>query len=357
MTDAHALRAAAPVYQDETLNEMLERRAADADDAVLEAAVRWATEDLLLAHVLLQLRAHCDDLKRKHTDAHRRATHEPGFDDPACTPTTVRCALAAQRLERLLDQELRWSREDVAHGEQLQQRLRWLSTKPAERYRQYPCSTPELDAAAELLHHCSESSGRVQALLADDRECLHALAIEEQRARDFLASPASTQLPQIHAMSHRRFEHLVSALAARDGLDVERRHGGPHDGGVDVIATTPAGLRVVVQCKHTTTAKPVGVSAVRELMGIGPVHNADISILITNSTFSKHAEGLARQQDIVLFSWWVLMRWATWGESLLDILDLDEVREPAAQACRPHDGESPPIGRHQRGMPRSEFSQ
>ena len=56
-------------------------------------------------------------------------------------------------------------------------------------------------------------------------------------------------------MSHHRFERLVSDLAARDGLDVERRHGGPYDGGADVIATT------------------------RELNGTaGPVHNADIAM-------------------------------------------------------------------------------
>ncbi|MGW7041497.1 restriction endonuclease [Streptomyces avermitilis] len=137
-------------------------------------------------------------------------------------------------------------------------------------------------------------------LLTEDREQLHALAFEEQQAQLFVASPASTSLRQILEMSHRRFEWLVSGLAARDGLDVERRHGGPHDGGADVIATTPAGDRLVFQCKHTTKAKPVGVPTIRELNGTaGPVHNADIAIVITNGTFSKHAEEFARQQDII----------------------------------------------------------
>nr|WP_189964591.1 restriction endonuclease [Streptomyces violascens] len=73
------------------------------------------------------------------------------------------------------------------------------------------------------------------------------------------------------------------------------------------------------------------MSAVRELMGIArPIHHADIAVLITNGTFSKHAEKLAWQHDIILLSWCVLVRWATWGESLLDILELDEANGLAA---------------------------
>jgi restriction system protein len=325
VTHADALRTTTPLYQDELLNEMLERRIAAADEEALHAALRWDAEDRLLEHVLVGLRAHCHDLEREHTHAHHRAEHEPYFDDPAWTPTTGRCVLAAQRLERLLDQELGWAREDVAETVQLQQQLRSHAANRVERYRQHPCSTPELDTAATLLRHHTESADRVQVLLAEDREQLHALAFEEQQAQLFMASPASTSLRQILEMSHRRFERLVSGLAARDGLDVERRHGGPHDGGADVIATTPAGDRLVFQCKHTTKAKPVGVPTIRELNGTaGPVHNADIAIVITNGTFSKHAEEFARQQDIILLSWWVLVRWATWGESLLDILELEE---------------------------------
>ncbi|MGW7074605.1 restriction endonuclease [Streptomyces sp. NPDC054866] len=331
MSHANALRAAAPLYQDELLNEMLERRIATAGEKDLHAALRWEAEDRLLGQVLLELRAHCHDLEREHTHAHRRTMHEPYFDDPSCTPTTSRCALAAQCLERLVGQELRWAQGDVAEATQLQQQLRSNSAGRVNRYHQHPCSTPELDAAAQLLRHRAESADRVQVLLAEDREQLHSLALEEQRTLVFMASPASTSLQQILEMSHRQFERLVSSLALRDGLDVERHHGGPHDGGADVIATTPGGQRVVFQCKHTTTAKPVGVPTVRELNGTaGPVHNADIAIVITNGTFSKHAEQFARHQDIVLLSWWVLVRWATWGESLLDILELGETGELAA---------------------------
>ncbi|WP_455432310.1 restriction endonuclease [Streptomyces lasiicapitis] len=118
---------------------------------------------------------------------------------------------------------------------------------------------------------------------------------------------------------------------ARDGLNVNQRNGGPHDGDVDVPATTPGGDKLAIQCKHTTKETPVGIRAVRELSGIaGPVHHADIAILITNSTFSKPAAKFAQQQDIILLSWWALVRWATWGESLLDILELEEAAGLAA---------------------------
>ncbi|GGU18080.1 hypothetical protein GCM10010289_44660 [Streptomyces violascens] len=246
MTRSDALRAAAPVYQDELLNEMLEQRIAAADDESLRAAVRWNTEDRLIESALRVLRAHRADLEREHDHADRRAKHDPSFDDPECTLTTGRCVLAALRLRKLLAQELDWARKDVAQGEQLQQELRSThGVERVERYRQHPRSTPELDAAAKLLHHRAESASRVEALLTRDRELLHALAFEEQQAQVFLASPASTSLRQIQEMSHRPFERLISDLAARDGFAVNQRHGGPHDGGVDVIATTPGGSKAV----------------------------------------------------------------------------------------------------------------
>ncbi|MER5302858.1 restriction endonuclease [Streptomyces lasiicapitis] len=332
MTHADALRAAAPVYQDELLNEMLERRIAVADDEHLHAAVRWNNEDHLLEQALLVLRAHCDSLERERHHAHRRAEHDPFVNDPECTRTTARCARAALRLRQLLVQELAWAREDVTEAEQLQQKLQSVHVaKRVERYRRHPRSTPELDAVAELLHHQAESAARVGVLLAEDRDRLHALAFEEQQAQVFLASPASTNLSQIRAMSPHQFERLISDLVARDKLDVNQWHGGPHDGGVDVIATTPGGDKLAIQCKHTTKETPVGIRAVRELNGIaGPVHHADIAILITNSTFSKPAAKFAQQQDIILLSWRALVRWATWGESLLDILELEEAAGPAA---------------------------
>ncbi|MGP9017698.1 restriction endonuclease [Streptomyces sp. BR1] len=132
-------------------------------------------------------------------------------------------------------------------------------------------------------------------------------------------------------MSPHQFERLISDLVAREGLDVNQRRGGPHDGGVDVIATTPGGDKLAVQCKHTTKETPVGISAVRELNGItGPVYHADIAILVTNSTFSKPSAKFAQQQNIILLSRWVLVRWATWGEPLLDILELEETAGLAA---------------------------
>ncbi|MFI6471269.1 restriction endonuclease [Streptomyces sp. NPDC050516] len=80
VTHTDALRAPAPVYKNELLNEMLERRIAVADDEHLHAAVRWNTEDHLLEQALLVLRAHCDSLEREHRHAHRRAEHEPYFN-------------------------------------------------------------------------------------------------------------------------------------------------------------------------------------------------------------------------------------------------------------------------------------
>ncbi|MFI6471268.1 hypothetical protein ACIBL5_13605 [Streptomyces sp. NPDC050516] len=163
--------------------------------------------------------------------------------DPECTRTTARCGRAAVRLRQLLVQELAWAREDVIEAEQLQQKLRSVHVaKRVEQYRRHPHSTPELDAVAELLRHQTESAAQVGALLAEDRDQLHALAFEEQQAQSFLASPASTSLSQICTMSPHQFERLISDLVAHDGLDVKQRHGGPHETGASTSSPRrPAG--------------------------------------------------------------------------------------------------------------------
>ena len=58
------------------------------------------------------------------------------------------------------------------------------------------------------------------------------------------------QLVQLDTLHHAQFEHAIRDLMVRDGCPEAARTGGRGDQGADVIATDPAGLRWVIQCKH-----------------------------------------------------------------------------------------------------------
>ncbi|MFE3261930.1 restriction endonuclease [Nocardia sp. NPDC059229] len=53
-----------------------------------------------------------------------------------------------------------------------------------------------------------------------------------------------------------------------------------------------------------------------------PVHRADIPVVITNSTFSAKATEFAADHEIRLIDEHGVRRWAMWGESFHDILEL-----------------------------------
>lgn len=101
------------------------------------------------------------------------------------------------------------------------------------------------------------------------------------------------------------FERLCRYLLAAKGFKVKRR-GGSGDGGVDLLAVRP-GERAVVQCKRYS-ARPVGVSVARELLGSVVAEKADHGYLVTTSTFTKDAREFARRQPITLVDGVALVR-------------------------------------------------
>ncbi|MGA5562926.1 restriction endonuclease [Streptomyces platensis] len=106
------------------------------------------------------------------------------------------------------------------------------------------------------------------------------------------------------------FEQLVALLCERDGcLDV-RVVGGANDLGADVLAVTPDGLRLVIQCKQYREANRVGSQELQRFGGTCfTVHDADIAAVVTTSTFTEPAVAYAEQSGIrcldhdKLFAW------------------------------------------------------
>lgn len=106
------------------------------------------------------------------------------------------------------------------------------------------------------------------------------------------------------------FEHTIAALCARDGCTPVEVVGGAGDLGADVIATTPDGLRVVVQCKHYADTNRVGSQDLQRFGGTCfAVHGADVAIVVTTSTYTTPALEYAAACGIVCVDGEALAAW------------------------------------------------
>lgn len=97
---------------------------------------------------------------------------------------------------------------------------------------------------------------------------------------------------QGHEYEHLVAEHLKSK--GYTGVKVTKASG---DYGVDVIAHKH-GSKYAVQCKYYTA--PVGVAAVQEAVAGKAMYGCDEAMVVTNSTFTKAAEELAKANNVTL---------------------------------------------------------
>ncbi|MEV0124299.1 restriction endonuclease [Streptomyces sp. NPDC050703] len=96
------------------------------------------------------------------------------------------------------------------------------------------------------------------------------------------------------------FEQAVAELCVRDAcLDVEVV-GGACDLGADVVAVTPDGRRIIIQCKRYGDTNKVGSQDLQRFGGTCfTVHEADVAVLVTTSDFTVPALEYAEQCGIV----------------------------------------------------------
>ncbi|MEI8197075.1 MAG: restriction endonuclease [Phycisphaerae bacterium] len=102
-----------------------------------------------------------------------------------------------------------------------------------------------------------------------------------------------TGLASLNDMSWRNFERLVSEAYHRKGYMAEVVGADSGDGGVD-IRLIGIGETVLVQCKQWKAFK-VGVTTVRELLGVVVSEKADRGIVVTSGRFTQEAATFARQ--------------------------------------------------------------
>ncbi len=101
----------------------------------------------------------------------------------------------------------------------------------------------------------------------------------------------------VFRLSSRQLELLVAALLRDRGFDV-RLTPATHDGGKDLLAYLDTGLSrmlCLVETKHYRADRPVGVDAVRQLYGTMNDHRASQAVLVTTSSFTRHAREFAER--------------------------------------------------------------
>ncbi|MGW0904174.1 restriction endonuclease [Streptomyces sp. NPDC002853] len=106
------------------------------------------------------------------------------------------------------------------------------------------------------------------------------------------------------------FEDAIAELCARDDCREVEVVGGACDLGADVLAITPDGLRVVIQCKRYGDDNKVGSQDLQRFGGTCfTVHEADIAALVTTSDFTAPALDYAQQCGIVCVNGEDLRAW------------------------------------------------
>jgi restriction system protein len=126
-------------------------------------------------------------------------------------------------------------------------------------------------------------------------------------------------LSTIRTLHWKEFERMIGEAFRRQGYAVEEQGGSAPDGGIDLVLRKDGEI-VIVQCKHWK-ARQVGVTIVRELLGVMVAARADRGILVSSGYFTEEAINFSRDQSIDLID----------GDSLVRLLpEMDEAarREP-----------------------------
>lgn len=100
-------------------------------------------------------------------------------------------------------------------------------------------------------------------------------------------------------MNGRNYEKSVARYLKHHGFYAVKVTKGSGDYGVDVLAKK-IGHRYAVQCKYYS--RPVGVSAVQQVVAGMAYYDCDRGIVVTNTTFTRQAKELAELNGIDLIA-------------------------------------------------------
>ncbi|MEV8546662.1 restriction endonuclease [Streptomyces sp. NBC_01261] len=319
-----AARVVPPRYPDRDVRRWIGDALGKADEADLLAAYLWVKEVLIGRDACAELRVQ-DEALRRNLGQLEKLRSSPRLRGRSWEFTRA-------ELDTVFDSFIAAVKDDVEFIGECTQKASGafdeLSTLPegdlADHYRPGRVDSP-LNMIMHLWDEIPPSSERYMAKQSWALAEMDRLAGVDERRGIFAQSQKSYTLRRIQEFDSKNFEILVSWLTARDGLKVIQAHGGPGDRGADVISQTPDGRRVVVQCKQTGRAAKQSVTStnVQTFNGTArPEHKADVAVMVTNGGFSEPARDFARDHAIHLIGPTELERWATWGDSLYEVLGI-----------------------------------
>lgn len=159
------------------------------------------------------------------------------------------------------------------------------------------------DAFVEATNQIAEThvaeAGRAPSLTSTQAPAAYEAATADLAGTHDDADRETFEATDYAAMDPVGFEQAIAALCDRDGcVDVEVV-GGAGDLGADVVATTPDGRRVVIQCKRYGPVNKVGSQEVQRFGGTCfAVHDAHVAAVVTTSEFTQPAADYAEQCGI-----------------------------------------------------------
>lgn len=128
--------------------------------------------------------------------------------------------------------------------------------------------------------------------------------------------PAIGVMAAMDTMTGRRFEHHVAELLRRDGCTNVVVQGGRGDRGVDIIALTADGRRLVAQCKRFAPYLSITSSEVQKFVGGSKVlYAAEVALFVATCPFTSDALSIAADTGITAVHRGLLEQWST-GEPL-----------------------------------------
>jgi hypothetical protein len=92
-------------------------------------------------------------------------------------------------------------------------------------------------------------------------------------------------------LNRRLFEEVIAEIFHRLGYEVELTKR-TRDGGKDIIAVRTidsVAIRYLIECKRPDPGKPIGVSTVRELLGVSVDDPTTKALLVTTTSFTRDA--------------------------------------------------------------------
>ncbi|WP_328425887.1 restriction endonuclease [Streptomyces sp. NBC_00443] len=128
--------------------------------------------------------------------------------------------------------------------------------------------------------------------------------------------PAIGVKAAMDAMHGRTFEHHIAKLLRRDGCTNVVVQGGHGDRGVDIIALTADGRRLVAQCKRFAPYLNITSPDVQRFVGSAKVlHSAEVALFVATCPFTPEALSIATEAGITAVHRGGLEEWSA-GEPL-----------------------------------------